>query len=442
MARPDARRHRGRARRGAAPPERHPVRLRADPDRARARPPVERRGRVLRGGARAHAARTATGLHGGERAALLRAHRPRARRGPLYIGRHAIADEHNALLAINWRAPAAEPFYAATPARPHGLMRRRRLDIEDHTVHAYVDERLAGGPAEIHLTEAIVADITRQRVGEMRQIISTITPEQYELIARRLPGALVVQGGPGTGKTAVGLHRAAWLLYADPALARAGVLVVGPNRTFIAYIAQVLPALGEQSVEQRPIDALVSVRPRSAPEPEAQAALLGSGAHGDAARAAAVEPRGAARGGGGDPGRPPAGRRRARRGGGDPRRGARAVPRLRRGPRALPRPARRPARHARRSRARASALVSPAEAPRPCAARKAFQRLVDPQLAAADPGGARRGAVQEPPAPRPPLADGLLAGAEIDELIAHGPPPARRAPCRRACSRCSTRRAG
>src|SRR4051812_42397078 len=75
-------------------------------------------------------------------------------REPLYIGRHAIADEHNELLAINWRAPAAEPFYAATPARPHGLV-RRRLDIEDHTVHGYVDERLAGGAAEIHLTEAI-----------------------------------------------------------------------------------------------------------------------------------------------------------------------------------------------------------------------------------------------------------------------------------------------
>src|SRR5690349_12638752 len=197
-------------------------------------------------------------------------------RGPLYIGRHAIADEHNDLLAINWRAPAAEPFYAATPAHPHGLARRRRLDIEGRTVQGYVDERLAGGPGEMHLTEAIVADITRRRVGEMRQIISTITPEQYELIARRIPGALVVQGGPGTGKTAVGLHRAAWLLYADPALARSGVLVVGPNRTFIAYIAQVLPALGEQSVEQRPIDALVSMRPRSAPEPEAQAVLLGS----------------------------------------------------------------------------------------------------------------------------------------------------------------------
>jgi DNA helicase IV len=95
----------------------------------------------------------------------------------------------------------------------------------------------------------------------MRQIVSTITPEQYELITRPPDGTLVVQGGPGTGKTAVGLHRAAWLLYADPQLSREGVLVVGPNRVFIAYISQVLPSLGEQSVDQRPIDALVSGRP-------------------------------------------------------------------------------------------------------------------------------------------------------------------------------------
>src|SRR4051812_15304042 len=198
-------------------------------------------------------------------------------REPLYIGRHAIADEHNELLAINWRAPAAEPFYAATPARPHGLVRRRRLDIDGNTVQGYVDERLAAGPSEMHLTEAIVADITRQRVGEMRQIISTITPEQYELITEPPDGTLVVQGGPGTGKTAVGLHRAAWLLYADPQLARAGVLVVGPNRVFIAYIAQVLPSLGEQSVEQRPIDALVSQRPWAGEETQERATLLGSG---------------------------------------------------------------------------------------------------------------------------------------------------------------------
>ena len=178
--------------------------------------------------------------------------------GPLYVGRHAVADAGNRLLAINWRAPAAEPFYAATPADPRGVSRRRRLDIEDRAVLGFVDEQLQTG--EEHLTEAIVEDITRQRVGEMRQIISTITPEQYGLISLPPDGALVVQGGPGTGKTAVGLHRAAWLLYADPQLAREGVLVVGPNRVFIAYISQVLPSLGEQSVEQRPIDALVSRR--------------------------------------------------------------------------------------------------------------------------------------------------------------------------------------
>ena len=342
-------------------------------------------------------------------------------REPLYIGRHAIADEHNALLAINWRAPAAEPFYAATPARPHGLVRRRRLDIEDHTVHAYVDERLAGGPAEIHLTEAIVADITRQRVGEMRQIISTITPEQYELIARRLPGALVVQGGPGTGKTAVGLHRAAWLLYADPALARAGVLVVGPNRTFIAYIAQVLPALGEQSVEQRPIDALVSVRPRSAPEPEAQAALLGS------ARMATllarllwsrVGPPAAAE-------EIPAGRRpvvvppgevAAILGEARERFRAYDAGRARFRDRLADRLATRAL-----EAARASALVSPAEAAAAVRGTKAFQRLVTrswprqtPEALVASLFKNRRRLAA--------LADGLLSGAELDELIAHGAP--------------------
>src|SRR5918992_160319 len=195
---------------------------------------------------------------------------------PLYIGGHAVADQRNELLAINWRAPAAEAFYAATPADPRGVTRRRRLDVEDRSVLGFVDERVATG-GEDHLTEAIVEDITRQRVREMRQIISTITPEQYALITERVDGALVVQGGPGTGKTAVGLHRAAWLLYADPALARAGVLVVGPNRTFIAYISQVLPALGEQSVEQRPIDALVSRRPWATGESEERATLLGSG---------------------------------------------------------------------------------------------------------------------------------------------------------------------
>src|SRR3954447_22067455 len=194
----------------------------------------------------------------------------------LYVGRHAVADGHAELLAINWRAPAAEPFYAATSADPRGVTRRRRLDIEDRSVLGFVDEQLAAGEHD-HLTDAIVEDITRLRVGEMRQIISTITPEQYSLITQQVEGTLVVQGGPGTGKTAVGLHRAAWLLYADRQLAREGVLVVGPNRVFIAYISQVLPSLGEQSVEQRPIDALVSGRPWASGEGEELATLLGSG---------------------------------------------------------------------------------------------------------------------------------------------------------------------
>jgi DNA helicase IV len=196
--------------------------------------------------------------------------------GPTYIGRHAIVDRHNRLLAINWRAPAAEPFYAATPRDSRGITLRRRFDIEDDRVHGFVDERLVRGSAD-HLTEAIMEDITRQRVGEMRQIIATITPEQYDTIKEDAVPALVVQGGPGTGKTAVGLHRAAWLLYAYPAVRTAGVLVVGPNRTFIRYIGQVLPSLGEQSVEQREIDALISVRHEEVDESTAIAGLKGSG---------------------------------------------------------------------------------------------------------------------------------------------------------------------
>ncbi|HEV7752041.1 MAG TPA: hypothetical protein VGO71_10885 [Baekduia sp.] len=195
----------------------------------------------------------------------------------LYVGRHAIADERNDLLAVNWRARAAEPFYAATPADHRGLTRRRRLDVDERRVLGFVDETLSDGEGNAVLTDAIVQDITRRRVGEMRQIVSTITPEQYALISEPVEGALVVQGGPGTGKTAVGLHRAAWLLYSDPALARAGVLVVGPNDVFITYISQVLPSLGETTVEQRAIDGLAPARGTPGAEPRAVATLKGSG---------------------------------------------------------------------------------------------------------------------------------------------------------------------
>ena len=193
----------------------------------------------------------------------------------LYIGRHAVATEDNELLAINWRAPAAQPFYAATARDPRGVRLRRRLDIEDKRVSGFVDELL--DHEDSHLTDAIVEDITRRRVGEMRQIIATITPEQYALIARDVEGALVIQGGPGTGKTAVGLHRAAYLLYSDPNLSREGVLVVGPNDVFVAYIEQVLPALGETEVEQKSAEALVHARGERVHEPPEVAALKGSG---------------------------------------------------------------------------------------------------------------------------------------------------------------------
>ncbi|MDA0183894.1 AAA family ATPase [Solirubrobacter phytolaccae] len=193
----------------------------------------------------------------------------------LYVGRHAVHSPANDLLSINWRAPAAEPFYTATEEDPHGVRRRRRLDIEEREVLGFVDEPLDTA-FEDHLTDAIVEDITRQRVGEMRQIISTITPDQYELIARETEGALVIQGGPGTGKTAVGLHRAAWLLYTNPQLGREGVLVVGPNETFIRYIEQVLPALGEGGVEQRAIGSLVSAPHGETDETRELATLKGS----------------------------------------------------------------------------------------------------------------------------------------------------------------------
>ncbi len=120
---------------------------------------------------------------------------------PLYIGRHAVAEADGELLAINWRAPAAEPFYAATTADPRGVARRRRLDIEDRVVLGVVDEQIQTG--EEHLTEAIVEDITRQRVGEMRQIISTITPEQYAQLFRFIASEVNAHGYHPVGTASV-----------------------------------------------------------------------------------------------------------------------------------------------------------------------------------------------------------------------------------------------
>ena len=175
----------------------------------------------------------------------------------LYIGRVAIADEDNEPLVVDWRAPAAEPFYRATARHAMGLARRRHLIMRGRRVIGLDDELLGdrpGAPGDdrgmVVVGEgALLAALDRSRTGRMGDIVATIQREQDEIIRAPLPGILVVQGGPGTGKTAVALHRAAYLLYTHRfPLERAGVLLVGPNRIFLRYIEQVLPALGEHSV--------------------------------------------------------------------------------------------------------------------------------------------------------------------------------------------------
>lgn len=196
-----------------------------------------------------------------------------AESGPtLYLGRDAIhAPDSTELLVISWRVPAAAPFFTASRDDPQGLARRRRFQLDQLHLRGIVDEVLQDGApsvlpaaAEIQptqaapaLVDAILADMDRARTSEMRDIIATIEAEQYRLISDSLDGVLVVQGGPGTGKTAIALHRAAWLLYNHRAqLERSRVLVVGPNRAFMEYVAKVLPSLGETAVDQFAVDRL------------------------------------------------------------------------------------------------------------------------------------------------------------------------------------------
>jgi DNA helicase IV len=173
----------------------------------------------------------------------------------LHVGRIGLTDDRHDTMLVDWRAPAAEPFYRATPADPHGVIRRRHLrtrgrtvlDVEDDVFDVDVltdDDRetLGGGGA-------LLAALTASRTGRMRDIVATIQAEQDRVIRADPTGVLVVQGGPGTGKTAVALHRAAYLLYTHrERLSRSGVLVIGPGPTFLRYIEQVLPSLGETGV--------------------------------------------------------------------------------------------------------------------------------------------------------------------------------------------------
>jgi DNA helicase IV len=172
-----------------------------------------------------------------------------------YIGRVGMSDDARRELLVDWRALAAQPFYQATAARPDGVLRRRQISPEARRVTGVQDEvlDLAGfetsgvdGGHVVVGEGALFASLDAVRSGRMRDIVATIQADQDEVIRAPLPGVLVVQGGPGTGKTAVALHRTAFLLYANrERISRTGVLLVGPNRVFLRYIDQVLPALGE-----------------------------------------------------------------------------------------------------------------------------------------------------------------------------------------------------
>lgn len=180
-----------------------------------------------------------------------------------YIGRRHVSDADGDPVVVDWRADVATAFYRASRTEPMGVRLRRRFGIDAGELTAYEDEHLlapeAGDLADARHSAILAREIERPRVGPMRDIVATIQPEQDRIVRADVATTICVQGAPGTGKTAVGLHRAAWLLYAfRDRLARSGVLVVGPNRAFLEHIGAVLPALGEIDVQHTTIEDLVA----------------------------------------------------------------------------------------------------------------------------------------------------------------------------------------
>ncbi|MFJ7156161.1 HelD family protein [Streptomyces sp. NPDC101118] len=176
-----------------------------------------------------------------------------------YIGRRHVHDAEGDPMVIDWRAPVSQPFYRASKKDPQDIALRRRFGYTGGDLTAYEDEHLSDPAESAAVSKLLQQEIERPRVGPMRDIVATIQPEQDEIVRSGLSGSVCVQGGPGTGKTAVGLHRVAYLLYAHrERLARTGTLVIGPNRSFLHYIEQVLPALGELEVKQATVDDLVA----------------------------------------------------------------------------------------------------------------------------------------------------------------------------------------
>jgi DNA helicase IV len=176
-----------------------------------------------------------------------------------YIGRRHVHDPEGEPMVIDWRAPVSQPFYQASRAKPMDVALRRRFGYTGGELTAYEDEHLSDPDETSTSSKLLQTEIERPRVGPMRDIVATIQPEQDEIVRAGVSGSVCVQGAPGTGKTAVGLHRVAYLLYAHrERLARTGTLVIGPNASFLQYIEQVLPALGELQVKQATVDDLVA----------------------------------------------------------------------------------------------------------------------------------------------------------------------------------------
>ncbi|MEW2563071.1 RNA polymerase recycling motor ATPase HelR [Streptomyces griseorubiginosus] len=175
---------------------------------------------------------------------------------PVYVGRLGLTDSDGRRLLVDWRSPAAEPFFGATHANPMGLASRRRYRWNDGRIGDYWDEvfaaaDFAGHHASLDDQSAFIASLGSDRSERMRDVLGTIQADQDAIIRAGSRGALVVDGGPGTGKTVVALHRSAYLLHSDPRLGhrRGGVLFVGPHRPYLAYVSDVLPSLGEEGVQ-------------------------------------------------------------------------------------------------------------------------------------------------------------------------------------------------
>jgi len=211
---------------------------------------------------------------------------------PLYIGRLGLNDRSGRRLLVDWRSPAAEPFFGATHANPMGLASRRRYRWTRGRITDYWDEVFTAeglvGHAALDDQSAFIASLGGSRSGRMRDVLGTIQADQDAIIRAGSRGTLVVDGGPGTGKTVVALHRAAYLLYADPRLGegRGGVLFVGPHQPYLAYVADVLPSLGEEGVQTCTLRDLLPEGATAPDEPDPEVARLKS----TAAMVTAVEP--------------------------------------------------------------------------------------------------------------------------------------------------------